>query len=172
MCITPDVEGDLDEAIKRCEIDEYSQLFAKGIKLLAMREHSVQELVVKLSNRCQASELVSAVADELIQKNYLSDQRFTESYVRSKQNKGFGPNKIINDLIYKGIKNRAIYNYINVNSYLWNKIAQEQYLKKYGREPIQDYATWAKRARFMQSRGFTMEHIQMALPSIDLLTRQ
>ncbi|NND00284.1 MAG: regulatory protein RecX [Gammaproteobacteria bacterium] len=146
---------------------EYDRLLGKGIRLLSMREHSVQEMTTKLSGKGENLNLVHAVVDELLNLNYLSDQRFTESYVRSRQNRGFGPNKIRKELISKGIKNNMIEDYLNVNSSVWFDNAENQYRKKFGDEPVKDYSSWAKRARFMQSRGFSMEHIQVTLPSID-----
>ena len=46
-------------------------------------------------------------------------------------------------------------------------MAREQYEKKYGVKPLDSYKEWTKRARFMQGRGFTMEHIQAVMPSAD-----
>lgn len=144
---------------------EYGRLMAKGIRLLSMREHSVKEISKKLSVKCESLDLVYAVVDELVANKYLSDQRFTESFVRSRQNRGFGPNKIKLELGEKGIGNNLIDDYLDVNSAIWYESAEQQYSKKYGPSPIDDYKTWAKRARFLQSRGFSMEHIQVVVPA-------
>lgn len=146
---------------------EYNYLYQKGIHLLSMREHSVKEVTTKLSAKSERLDLVSAVVDELIDKDYLSNSRFTESYVRAKQQRGFGPTKIRNELSNKDIKNSMIDNYLNASSAVWYENAQNQYTKKYGDEPISDYNSWTKRARFMQSRGFTMEHIHSTLPPVE-----
>jgi regulatory protein len=144
---------------------EYKRLMAKGIRLLSMREHSVREIIKKLSLKCESLDLVYAVVDELLANKYLSDQRFTETFVRSRQNRGFGPNKIKMELSQKGIENNLIDDYLDVNSAIWYESAEQQYLSKYGDGPIEDYKTWAKRARFMQGRGFSMEHIQAVVPA-------
>lgn len=154
-------ETDRADHIKK----EYNRLMAKGIRLLSMREHSVKEISKKLSVKCESLDLVYAVVDELVANKYLSDQRFTESFVRSRQNRGFGPNKIKLELSEKGIENNLIDDYLDVNSAIWYESAEQQYSKKYGGGPIDDYKTWAKRARFMQSRGFSMEHIQVVVPA-------
>ena len=146
---------------------EYSRLLAKGIRLLSMREHSVLEITNKLSVKCLALDIVHTVVEDLIEKKYLSNQRFTESYVRSRQNRGFGPSKIRKELLDKGIKNSMIDDYINANSAVWFENAENQYQKKFGTEPVKDYNNWAKRARFLQSRGFSMDHIQVTVPRID-----
>lgn len=146
---------------------EYDRLLSKGIRLLSMREHSVQEITTKLSVKCESLDVVYAVVDELQESKYLSNERFTESYIRSRSNRGFGPTKIKSELFSKGIKNSMIEDYMDVSSPVWYENARNQYQKKYGDGPISDYNTWAKRARFMQSRGFSMEHIQVTVPSVD-----
>ena len=146
---------------------EFNNLMAKGMRLLAMREHSIKEINDKLSAKALSKETVVAVLDELIENNYVSDERFAESYVRSRANRGFGPIKIRMELKNKGISNQLITEYLDMDSAIWLDNARNQYLKKYGDEAISDYNTWTKRARFMQSRGFTAEHIQVSLPGFD-----
>jgi len=146
---------------------EYNQVFSKGIRLLSMREHSAQEITKKLLSKCDKPDLVYAVVDDLIENNYLSDQRFAESFVRSRQNRGNGPSKIRMELKGKGISTNMINDYLDDASAIWFENAKNQYHKKYGEGPVKDYNTWAKRARFMQSRGFSTEHIQVTIPRVD-----
>lgn len=145
---------------------EYRTIFDKGIQLLAMREHSVLELTEKLSKKHESIDLVYVVIDELLELNYVCDERFTEAYVRSRQNKGFGPIKIRHELTKKGIKNNMIDDHIQVNSAVWFDNAEHQYKKKAVGQPISDYNTWSKYARFLQNRGFTMEQIHVTLPPV------
>ncbi|MBX2847546.1 MAG: recombination regulator RecX [Acidiferrobacterales bacterium] len=152
-----------EETLKK----EYLLLFQKGIHLLSMREHSAREIMTKLSRKSARHDLVSAVIDKLVENGYLSNSRFAESYVRTKQLRGFGPSKIRKELLEKGIKHSMIESYLKAESAVWYDNAQNQYAKKYGDEPISDYNSWTKRARFMQSRGFTMEHIHSTLPPVD-----
>jgi len=146
---------------------EYNRVLSKGIRLLSMREHSAQEITKKLLSKCDIPDLVYAVIDHLLENNYLSDQRFTESFVRSRKNRGFGPSKIRMELKGKGISTNMIDDYLDDSSAVWFENAQNQYHKKYGEGPVKDYNTWAKRARFMQSRGFSTEHIQVTIPRVD-----
>jgi len=74
---------------------------------------------------------------------------------------------LIKKLKEKGIKNNTIDQYINVNSCAWFDNAAQLYNKKYGQEPISDYSDWSKRARFIQSRGFNMEHIHSVVPPVE-----
>lgn len=142
---------------------EYHRVLAKAVHLLSMREHSVKEIKDKLAKKCDNLEIVQAVVDELIEKKYLSNSRFAESYVRSRRSKGFGPTKIRIELTSKGIDSGMADDYLNANSSIWFEIAEAQRDKKYRDEAIRDYNTWSKRARFLQSRGFTMDHIHSVL---------
>lgn len=165
-CITEADEGDLSSPLQDHK-KEYSRLLNSGVRLLAMREHSVKEIHDKLSRRSEMPDIVNAVLDELLANKYVSDERFTESYIRARSNKGFGPIKIGAELKSKGVSNSLIVEYLDMGSPIWIDHASTQYQKKYGAEGVSDYNTWTKRARFMQSRGFTMEHIQVALPEIE-----
>ncbi len=146
---------------------EFNRLFAKGVFLLGMREHSIKEMTDKLNAKSEMPDIVLAVVDELLENKFLSDERFAESYVRSRQNRGFGPIKIRAELHTKGISNRLSAENLDANSPHWFDVAREQYQKKYALKPLDNYKEWAKRARFMQSRGFNMEHIQAVMPSSD-----
>jgi regulatory protein len=167
---------------------EFNELFARGLRLLAMREHSVKELTKKLfdksekslkvddaddadgsnssnsSDRAKVSDAIHAVIDDLLEKKYLSDERFTEVYIRSRGNRGFGPIKIEAELKSKGVSNNLIQDHLDKGAALWFDNAKAQYQKKYADSPINDYSAWTKRANFMQSRGFTMEQIQVTVP--------
>lgn len=138
---------------------EFNELFARGVRLLAMREHSIKEMTDKLSAKCENSSAIQAVIDDLLDKKYLSEQRFTESYIRSRENRGFGPIKIKAELKNKGVSSDLIQDHLQEGAARWFDSAQSQYQKKYADKPCSDYKSWTKRARFMQSRGFSMEHI-------------
>jgi len=142
---------------------EFDRLLATAVRLLAMREHSVKEMTHKLLARSQFADIVYAVVDELLTNKYVSDERFAESYVRFRSSKGFGPVKIRAELKSKGISNPLIEEHLNMSSDVWFEHAQNQHQKKYGDAPVSDYNVWTKRARFMQSRGFTMEHIHTVI---------
>ena len=156
-----------EESIEVQQKKDYVYLYNKAIYLLSMREHSEQEIEAKLSAKSERYDLIPAVIDELLENNYLSNDRFTESYVRARREKGFGPTRICIELNRKGIKNSMIEEHINVNSSIWYDHAKRQYEKKYGEEYISDYSAWTKRARFLQSRGFNMDHIHATLPPVE-----
>lgn len=151
------------------EKEDFNKVLARGMRLLAIREHSVLELTQKLIGKFEEVDActIYAVVDELVNLKYLSDERFAETYVRSRGNKGFGPVKIKAELKSKGVSNSLIQDHLKESSGQWFDNAERQYLKKYGDGAVTDYNTWTKRARFMQSRGFTMEHIHVTLPKVE-----
>jgi len=197
---------------------EFNDVFARGLRLLAMREHSVKELTAKLfarfeasqkaqgsqkayglqmtdgsekpegsndsedadtvnaievadnadvSNVSQGSDVIYAVIDDLLEKKYLSDERFTEVYIRSRCIRGFGPVKIKAELKNKGVSNNLIQDYLDPGSAIWFDSAKSEYQKKYGEVSVADYSCWTKRARFLQARGFTMEQINCTVPVVE-----
>lgn len=146
---------------------EFNRLLASAMRMLAMREHSVKEINDKLAKKTDDLDMLNAVLDELLENRYVSDQRFAESYVRVRANKGFGPVKIRAELANKGVSSSLIAEHLAIESPIWIDNAVAQYQKKYAQHGVKDYNEWTKRARFMQSRGFTMEHIRIALPEIE-----
>ena len=153
------------------QLAEFNLLFAKGLRCLSIREHSVAEIRNKLFERQQKTaldhqcftDLVEETIQELLDRQYLSDERFAESYVRARKNKGFGPIKISAELSQKGVADFFIDEFVNQNDEIWFEIAKQQCLKKYHHSDVSSYAEWTKRARFLQSRGFRSDHIQSAI---------
>ena len=142
---------------------EYKDVLSKAIALLARREHGAKELEAKLSAKKYPEQFISEAIAELLEKRLLSDDRFAESYIRARQNKGFGPQKIKIELRHKGIDNVLIDQYLMESSTIWYEIAENEYKKKYRAQPANDYNTWAKQAKFLQGRGFTNDHIYHVL---------
>lgn len=145
----------------------YLALQSKAIRLLAMREHSTKELHTKLASKADGYlDLVDSVIEEMLSEGYLSDERYTESYTRSRLARGFGPVKIKLELKTKGVDEHLANDHIDARSGKWLEAAMTQYQKKYADMPIASYNEWTKRARFLQSRGFTMDHIHSVMPEV------
>ena len=85
-----------------------TQLSAAAIKLLARREHSAFELRQKLLARKRDDEAVTedavdALILELQQQGLQSDARYAETYVRQRSQRGYGPQRIDNELRERGV---------------------------------------------------------------------
>ena len=130
-----------------------------AVRLLSRREHSALEIRDKLTKReFEHNEIEQAIV-ELVQGGWLSDERFTEAYIRMRQLKGFGPIRISMELNERGIKESIIDEYLHAGDTSWMQTLTEQYRKKYKNKTIEDYNDKAKRIRFLQYRGFSLDKI-------------
>ncbi len=154
------------KASSRPEKGSFQDVYNRGVYLLSMREHSRLELEQKLSKKFNAPESLTNVLDTLVDDGYLSDLRFVESFVRSRRLRGHGPSKVRQELVSKGVEDHLIEEYLESDSEEWNELARTVYQKKFGVTVPGDYADWAKRARFLQGRGFNKKHIDHVVPSI------
>ena len=100
------------------------------------------------------------VLDDLVQRQLLSDERFTEQYLSSRQRRGFGPVRIKGELRERGVKDELISAYLNEQNGSWNETLRQTHDKKFGVEPPDDIKEKARRVRFLEYRGFTGEQIK------------
>lgn len=127
--------------------------------MLSRREHSAFEIRDKLAKRDFADDEISKAIEELIAGGWLSDERYTEAYIRMRQIKGFGPIRIAIELHERGVKESIVETYLHAGDEIWSQTVGEQYRKKYKNKAIEDYNDKAKRIRFLQYRGFPLDLI-------------
>lgn len=133
----------------------------RALAYLARREHSRFELGRKLDQAGFAPEEIAPVLDEFEQKNWLSDQRFAESYVADHQAR-YGAIKLAHELRQRGIDDAIIEGVLHNNLGEELERAREIWRKKFGSPPTTP-AEKAKQMRFLQSRGFSLHTIIAAL---------
>lgn len=138
-----------------------STLRERALALLARREHSRAELMRKLGSAGFAQEETSVLLDEFEAKNWLSDQRFAESYVADHCARA-GSMKLAYDLRQRGVSDDIIEAVLGDNRDSEIERAREVWKKKFGAPPV-DAAEKARQIRFMLSRGFAQEIIQKTL---------
>ncbi|MCK5725412.1 MAG: regulatory protein RecX [Thiotrichaceae bacterium] len=135
-----------------------------AIGLLARREHSRYELANKLRLREHCGdEDIESLLNSLEEKDYLSEERYTEMIVRSGLNKGYGRYKILNKLYQSKVTNLLIERYLNSDQINWYEQIHKVCMKKCAGQLPHDYNKRAKLARFLKSRGFENELIQLEL---------
>lgn len=132
------------------------------MRLLARREHSVFELRQKLTERKFDCEIIERVLSELIELNYLSDERFVEVYVRGRFDRGIGPSRIQVELRERGIPGALVTGQLDEYAACWADSARRQRVKRFGEELPPDFQSRARQMRFLQQRGFTGEQIRTA----------
>lgn len=138
---------------------------ATAMNLLARREHSSKELRQKLISRHYEEFIVDEVLTTLVQERLLSNERFAESYVQYRSNRGIGPVRLRQELRERGIEDELIECYLN--GLEWQQLAATTRRKKFGIVTPEDYQARAKQMRFLQYRGFTTDQIHGVLKSID-----
>jgi len=144
--------------------DNYSRCKNSAIYSLAMREHSRQELYKKLSQKEYSIDVdLDKLLDELEDSDYLSDQRFTESFIRYRVSRGQGKVKISNDLKMRGVNASLISLSMQQSETDWFTLASQLREKKYGKNIPHDYKEKVKQMRFLSSRGFDAEMIRYAI---------
>ena len=137
--------------------DELSLALRKSaMNLLGRREQSVFELKQKLLNRFdQASdEEVETTIHRLTEQGLQSDERFADMFVRSRINKGKGPNLIRRELEQQNLGAGLTQKALDQNQTDWLRSAQTQLEKKYLPEDMSEFNQRAKAMNFLYRRGF------------------
>jgi regulatory protein len=133
-------------------------LSERAMNLLARREHSVAELVTKLSTDFEYDDIV-IVINKLTEKNLQSDERFAENYLRYRSQRGFGYQKIRQELKERGVDAGLISETLAGSDIDWFALAVDARCKRFGEQQPEDFKERAKQQRFLQYRGFTHEQI-------------
>ena len=133
-------------------------LKARALRLLARREHSRDELARKLSPHAASQEALESVLDFLVSEKFLSNERFAEARAHWLARK-YGAAKIRQDLTAKGVEDELV---ARVSSENELQRATAILDRKY-RHAATTRKECAKRARFLQSRGFSYDTIYQAV---------
>jgi regulatory protein len=142
-----------------------SKLRERALGLLARREHSRAELTRKLEQAGFMAADIEPLLDGFEAKNWLSDQRFAESYVADHRARA-GSIKLAYDLRQRGVSDTIIDAVLSENRDSELDRAREVWQKKFGSLPG-DAAEKARHIRFMQSRGFTSDIIRRVIRQTD-----
>lgn len=141
----------------------YRQIRWSAMDILARREHSRLELQQKLQLRYpEAVTLIEQILQDLQTELLQSDQRFIESYVAMRRRKGYGPQRLRQELREKGIDQVLVCDELARPEYDWCAEAEQVLYKKFS-EPAREPKERARQMRFLQYRGFSHEHIQAAM---------
>ena len=138
--------------------DTPAELKTRALRFLVRREHSRAELVRKLAPHAESEAALNAVVDLLLSKKQLSDERFAEERARSLSRK-YGAARIRQDLQERGVAEEIVER-VSADGDL--ETARAILARKY-RKPATTREELAKRARFLQGRGFTYEVIRSVL---------
>ena len=143
--------------------DSAAELKARALRHLVRREHSRLELERKLAPHAQSADAVTAVLDLLLSRKHQSDERFAEERARVLARK-YGPARIRYDLKARGVSEEISERVSSAEDEL--EKAKAILARKY-REPSASSTPTreerARRARFLQGRGFSRDVIRRLL---------
>ena len=135
----------------------------KLLDLLSRREHSKHELILKLERRVESVEKLKDELNKLSEEKLQSDLRFSESYIRSRYNSGFGPTRIKYDLSLRKVNDSIITNAFDQTDLNWTEKLKKENVKKYGVDKSENMQELSKRVKFFVQRGFEKEMIRKVI---------
>lgn len=138
--------------------DTPTELKVRALRYLTRREHSRAELASKLLPHAESPQALETVLAELTQRKQLSDERYAETRAHWLSRK-YGAGKIRQDLKAHGVAD-AVIDRVSTDGDL--EKAKAILARKY-REPAATREEKAKRARFLQSRGFSHDVVRRLL---------
>jgi|AGFS01.1.fsa_nt_gi Uncharacterized protein conserved in bacteria len=156
-----------------------TQLLQRAVWLLGQRDHGTEELREKLRLLVTRKALRENtpglwVAEETLEnvllwcteQGYLNDQRFCQQFMSQRSRRGYGPQRISQDLQRKGIAQDLILETMRSSDIDWQQCAREVAEKKAGRKWPKTYPEKVKLQRYLYSRGFQGEDIRAVFENI------
>jgi regulatory protein len=129
----------------------------QAMNYLARREHSRQELLQKLRQKGHSTEEILPILEKLSDDRLQSDDRFAQHFIQARQSAGYGPRRIIEDLRQRGISESIFSDYLAEID--WFSALKNLCQRKFQGEISKDVKSLAKQQRFLQARGFSIDHI-------------
>ncbi|MGO1462678.1 MAG: regulatory protein RecX [Marinobacter sp.] len=143
--------------------DQEYKVRSVALRLLARREHSRHELVMKLQQRKLDRSIISLVLDDYEREGWLDDDRFSDVYSRQRIDLGYGPVKVLAELQQRGIHRtpRCLAELADAD---WVRNATRLREKRFGLADLNgDWDEKMRQARFLTRRGFTANQVDQAL---------
>ncbi len=138
-----------------------SEMRAFAYRLLGQREYSVFELGQRIRRKWPGAPDIGDLLDALVNENLVSDERFAESFIRSRLQRHQGPFKIKAGLRSKGVSDTLISRQLDAYSDQWTELASEWLVRQHD-GPI-DFDSKKKYYRRLVNRGFTHDQAMDAV---------
>jgi regulatory protein len=134
---------------------------AAAVALLARRDFATAELRKKLGSKGFDADTVAALIAELSAEGVLNDERHAQNYVSWHARRGQGPIRIAAALRQRGIDTALVQAALAAGPD-WHALACQVCRARFGAQPAASWPEKARRARFLQYRGFSADHIRAA----------
>lgn len=133
-----------------------------ALDALARRDHSFEDLRLKLLEKGYDATVVRPLLDALRDEKLLDDRRYLENFVAYHAARGQGPVRVRLGLRQHGVQGPQVEEYLDAYPD-WLALLKKARLKKFGANLPKKYADRQVQARFLGYRGFTSAQIRMAL---------
>lgn len=151
----------------KAEPDDEQAVEQRAVHLLGRREHSASELRRKLQQKGFCAATIDTVLERLQERDWQSDVRFTEGFVRQRIESGYGPLKIRADLQQKGVASELVARALEASAADWIALAEERYRRRFGAQPPADEKERARRQRHLYQRGFLPDQVRTACSRVE-----
>ena len=145
--------------MEQIDKEKFSQARNKAFKLLSYRERTIKEIEDRLSKKDFEANVIKAVVDFLLEKDYLNEERFSEMWIRSrKKHHPRGRKLIYKELKNKGVNQRLINNALNEHLSNQEEIEMAEYLKdKWLRRRTEEDSSSYKLKNYLANKGFSYD---------------
>lgn len=133
-----------------------------AMNLLARREHGHVELARKLRLRGADAAMIEVELQRLTEDGLLSEERYLESYIRSRANAGRGPMRIREELAQRGLSRELIEQALDEADIDWQAQMHDLWQRRFSGQ-CADLKEKAKQGRFLAQRGYAMDAIRRLL---------
>ncbi|MDA3978711.1 MULTISPECIES: recombination regulator RecX [Gallibacterium] len=138
------------------------------LKLLAIRDYSEYELRCKLQAKAFSEQEIEDVIEKCQANNWQNDFRFCEHFLLSRVQRGYGLQRIKQEMQQKGIQNEVFQHVLAQSEIDWFALAEQVLSKKFpDYAEIQDLKIKQKMWRYLYSRGFNQEEISSLFKGYD-----
>ncbi|ENM5842233.1 recombination regulator RecX [Vibrio mimicus] len=134
-----------------------------ALQLLSRRDHSEYELQQKLALKGHQTEVIDEVVKYCLELGYLSDVRYAASQTRQMVHKGYGEQRLRQQLKEKRVAEDVIEQVLAEQTIDWFELAKEVAHKKFKSGISLERSQYAKQVRYLQYRGFNFDQIRYAL---------
>lgn len=158
------LEDAMEDPSDQCpSVAEENAVRERALRLLASREHSRLELERKLRAKGHHLAAIARVLDELSATDLVSNQRTAEALAAARSAKGYGPLRLRQELRQRGLEEELIAPLLERDRGDWLDLLVRVAEKKFGSAPASDPKDLARRARFLEYRGFPPELVRRYL---------
>lgn len=138
-----------------------------AMDLLARREHGRVELTRKLRKRGAPDELIEQALDRLAQEGLLSEARYLESFVSYRARAGYGPLRVREELVQRGLSRSDIDQALRECEIDWREHMMQTWQRKFASQLPRDARERAQQGRFLSYRGYPLDMIGRLLRGLD-----